>query len=118
MTMRVEAVATVNQPDSEGSCHPGISPGVVYAVVGIDQDNYRVINDRKEPVLYQKFLFRVVDDGIPQHWVRRDYEDGEYYIDPPEFSALNFYEKYFDREPGAVTTFNRYLALNGFGVST
>ena len=45
--------------------------------------------------------------------MRTDYEDGEYYIDPPELSAQYFYEDYFDHDPAAVEAYDKYLKENG-----
>ena len=87
----------------------------VYPVIGISDDSYRIINDLNEPVLYEKKNFDVVDDEIPQQWVRQDFADGEYYIDPPEFSEPGFFEDYFDGVQSAINKYNRYLRLNGLG---
>lgn len=78
---------------------------LAYLVVGIDDSHYRLVNDDREPVLYPKPSFRVVDHRIPGDWAREDFPDGEYYIDPPETSAVGFYEDLFDGDPTAVAVF-------------
>ena len=91
----------------------GLSPGVAYAVIGIDDMHYRVINDNKEPVLYRNDIFDVMDPHVPEHWIRREYSDGEFYLEPPEFSEIGFFEDYFDGKKSAVVEYNRYLVLSG-----
>ena len=91
----------------------GISTDREYFVIGIDNECYRIINDLNEPILYPKDIFLEVELAMPVHWVRRDYEDGEYYIDPPEFSSPGFFEDFFDVSPEAIKVFNRHLKLNG-----
>ena len=86
---------------------------VVYPVLGISYDSYRIINDLNEPILYEKKNFDVMDDEIPEHWIRTNFDDGEYYIDPPEFVDAGFFEDYFDGVSSVVNKYNRYLKLNG-----
>ncbi len=85
-----------------------LSPNTCYQVVEIDDEHYRVINDIKEPILYPKELFTVVDDKFPSDWERIDYEDGEYYIGPKYFYRY-FYEDYFDGDKMTIKIFNLYL---------
>lgn len=111
--MKLKSHANVNNlPDSE-SCNPHLSPNTEYVVIGIDNENYRVVNDSLEPVLYPKTIFDVLDDSIPTDWVRTDFEDGEYFIDPPQFSEIGFFEDYFDGIESALSTYNSYLKNNG-----
>lgn len=70
-----------------------------------------------EPVLYEKKIFEPVDNKIPDHWIREEFEDGEYYIDPPEFSDAGFFEDYFDGRKSAINVYERYLKLNGLARS-
>ena len=77
-------------------------------VVGIDDENYRVLDDDLEPFLYSKKLFTVVDHAVPDDWIREDYEDGEYHIYPSEFRE-HIFENYFDGKPYAVSVFNSYV---------
>jgi hypothetical protein len=91
----------------------GLTLDAIYEVIGIDDLYCRVINDNKDPVLYEKEVFKVVDAWVPVHWVKREYSDGEFYLDPPEFSEVGFFEDYFDGKQDAITKYNRYLSLNG-----
>lgn len=110
--MKVKTLENVSQLDSGGSCNPHLSPDKEYWVVGIDDQHYRVVNDISEPVLYPKSLFIVVDPGYPESWEKQEFEDGEYYIDPPEFSKPGFYEDYFDGVLECKKSFEEFLIKN------
>lgn len=90
-----------------------LTPGVSYVVIGLDWESFRIINDLLEPVLYSKELFEIDEPTIPSDWVEQTFDDGEYYIDPPEFSEAGFYENYFDGQSQAAKIYERYLILNG-----
>ena len=77
-----------------------------YPVVGLDDEHFRVINDNHEPILYPREIFEVADPLIPSNWRKNEFEEGAFYIDPPECSEPGFYEDYFDDDPKAIATFN------------
>lgn len=104
--MRVRAVKTL---DPKAGTR-GLTTGTEYLVVGFDDENYAVVNDDDEPVLYSRTLFEVVDPWVPEDWVRVDYEDGEYHVDAPECAAPGFYEDVHDGQPPAVATFRAMVA--------
>jgi hypothetical protein len=114
--MKVKAKLIVHDHAVDEFNHQDLSPGKIYHVVGINDESFRVVDDKGEPILYSKKLFDVVDSKIPDHWVTKKYEDDEYYIDPPEFSEPGFYEKYFDGVKSAVKIFDRYLKLNAIKI--
>ena len=89
--------------------HQHLEIDKLYDVIGIDDTYYRIINEAKEPILYPKALFEVIDSSIPNTWVRKDCGDDEYYIDPPEFSRRGFYEDYFDGKPEAIHLFQEFV---------
>lgn len=91
--------------------HQHLEPNKIYNVIGIDDEDYRIINEIGEPILYPKALFDVIESSIPDSWVRQDYEDGEYYIDPPELSRPGFYEDFFDGNPEAIAKFQAFVML-------
>lgn len=90
------------QPDA--GTH-GLTPGRMYAVIGIEADDYRVLNDLGEPVLYSTDAFEVIDAREPADWISKAGDGGERYAYPPALSRPGFFEDYFDREPAAVATF-------------
>jgi hypothetical protein len=77
-----------------------------YLVVGYDDQYYRVVNDRNEPILYRRNMFEVVSAREPACWVRTEGGDGDYYVDPPECAAPGFYENLFDGDPKAKQVFD------------
>jgi hypothetical protein len=82
----------------------------IYEVIGIDDDDYRIVGEEGMPYLYSKALFEIIDSSIPDSWIRHDYDDGGYYIDPPELSPANFsYEDFFDDKPEAIRTFQKFV---------
>ena len=105
----------LSDPDLGELCSRRLSltVGVIYPVLGIDDENYRVVNDLLEPVLYGKDIFDVVESTVPGDWINRKYEDGEYHFYPPDFSEVGFFEDYFDGFAPAIEKYNRYLKLNG-----
>ncbi len=108
--MKIKAKTIVHERLFDESSNPHLTANRVYLVVEISDTDFRIINNNREPILYQKELFDVVDSDIPQDWIREDYEDGEYYINPPNFGGRGFYEDYFDGVAYAVEKFEAYRA--------
>jgi hypothetical protein len=106
--MRVQAKPGVHVDDERE--HQHLRALHEYLVVGLDDESLRVINDVGEPVLYPKFLFHVVEASVPADWVRQDYDDGEWHIDPPECAQPGFYEAWFDGDPDARRVFDGVVA--------
>ncbi|MCE5327221.1 MAG: hypothetical protein LLG01_12505 [Planctomycetaceae bacterium] len=88
----------------------GVRPGYEYLVLGIEADDYRLLNDEAEPVLYDLTLFDIVDDQEPSNWIHHVGPDGEHYAYPPELNARGFFEDYHDGVPASVETFRRFLS--------
>lgn len=82
--------------------------GVTYTVVGIECDDYRIVNDARDPVLYSPKLFDIVDPMEPSDWVA-SVIDGCRYAYPEEFNRVGFWEDYHDGQPEAVRKFDTYL---------
>lgn len=110
--MKVKSHSYVNSFPRDESCHPHLSPECIYSVIGIEPDDYRIVNDINEPILYSKDMFDVVDPKYPETWIKSDYGDGELYIEPRELSEIGFYEDYFEGVAEAVSTYNCYLDEN------
>ena len=85
--------------------YPDLTPGQRYAVIGIEADDFRLLNDRGTPYLYPHQLFDVVDPHEPEDWVTEVGEDGERYAYPPPLNTCGFFEDFFDAKPEAVATF-------------
>jgi hypothetical protein len=91
--------------------------GQPYVVIGVEADEFRILNDAGNPFLYPPSLFAVVDAREPADWVSEEGEDGERYAYPPPLNEPGFFEDFFDRKAKAVATFwcvvNRRLAAAG-----
>ena len=110
--MKVKTKAYIRDHVVDDRDHQHLKPSWIYTVIGIDNENFRIVNEIGEPVLYPKELFDVVDPVVPKTWVIKEFEDGDYYIDPPELSEAGFYEDYFDKKAGAVQIFQKFLSEN------
>ncbi len=114
--MKIKAISDIYSRAGRERCNLRLTANNVYTVLGIDAECYRVINDSHEPILYPKELFDVIDQSYPDSWIRTEYDDGEYYIDPPEFSGAGFFEDYFDGDERAIQIYSAYLKSNGLSV--
>jgi hypothetical protein len=103
--MRVLAMFSEDFGEPPSGPHPYITTGREYLVVGISDRSYRLLDDSGEPYLYPREWFEVIEPHIPEDWVRTDYPEGEYCIDPPEVYHPGFYEDYFDDDPEARRLF-------------
>ena len=84
--------------------YPDLTAGQRYAVIGIEADDFRLLNDRGTPYLYPHQLFDVVDPHEPEDWVIEVGEEGERYAYPPPLNTCGFFEDFFDTKPEAVAT--------------
>ncbi len=85
--------------------YPDLTPGKPYAVIGIEADDYRLINDRGQPFLYPADVFELVDASRPSHWIVERGEEGEEYAYPEPLNRNGFFEDFFDGNPQAVGQF-------------
>jgi hypothetical protein len=111
--MKVFTKNSVNTNENNEPINPHISPNKAYHVIGFDDENFRIMNDLNEPVLYPKYLFNVIDSVLPTDWIKTSYDEGEYFVNPLELSEPGFYEDYFDGVPDAVEKFLSYLYSHG-----
>lgn len=86
-----------------------LTPGNVYRVIGIEADDYRVMNDHGQPFLYPRRLFVVLNADEPQDWITSIGDEGERYAYPKALSAPGFFEDYFDGNRAAWRTLHNYL---------
>ena len=87
------------------SRYPDLTPHQDYVVIGIEADDFRILNDQGRPYLYPAALFEVVDPREPDDWVTEVSDDGERYAYPPALNDSGFFEDFFDAEPAVVATF-------------
>jgi hypothetical protein len=89
----------------EESEYPDLSSDLSYFVIGIEADDFRILNDLGQPYLYPVDIFDVLDSQEPEDWVTEFGEDGERYAYANELNAVGFFEDYFDGKAGAVSKF-------------
>jgi hypothetical protein len=89
----------------KNSRYPDLTFGQPYAVIGIEADDYRILNDAGRPFLYPSNLFRNIDSAEPPDWITEFGEDKERYSYPNSLNRPGFFEDFFDEEPKAVATF-------------
>ena len=89
-----------NKPHS-----PDLSQGQAYFVIGIEADDFRILNDSGKPYLYSPELFEIVDSQEPEDWVTDFGEDGERYSYPSQLNQAGFFEDFFDHKPEQTSIF-------------
>lgn len=89
--------------------YPDLSADQRYFVIGIEADDYRILNDAGKPYLYPPELFDVVDASIPPDWVMEIGNDGERYAYPPPLNQTGFFEDLFDQKPEQTAIFWRVV---------
>lgn len=93
--MRIQVRADYRSRFPDERVFPTLSPRATYYVLGVSNEDYRVINDRGEPILFPKVLFEVVDRAIPAGWQLAEFEEGEYHLQPGAVARPGFYNDYF-----------------------
>jgi hypothetical protein len=88
--------------------------GQPYVVIGIEADEFRILNNTGRPFLYPPSIFAVIDRREPSDWITEIGDDGERYSYPPPLNHPGFFEDFFEQKTKAVATFwqvvNRRLA--------
>ncbi len=82
-----------------------LSPDQSYFVVGIEANDYRILNDYGKPYLYPSNIFQVVNSNEPDDWITEFGEEGERYSYSPDLNEVGFFEDYFDGKEGAISKF-------------
>ena len=85
-----------------------ISQKQPYFVIGIEADDYRILNDYGKPYLYPAHLFEIIDPQESAIWITEYGEDGERYSYPPFMNEPGFFEDYFD---GKYEVFSQFWQL-------
>ncbi len=91
------------------SKYKDLTPDNVYRVIGIEADDFRIMNNIGQPFLYPPRIFQVVDETPGRDWVFSTGVDGEHYAYPPQLSLAGFFEDYFDGKRRAHATLQSYL---------
>jgi hypothetical protein len=93
------------QLKKKNSRYRDLTLGQPYAVIGIEADDYRILNDAGRPFLYPKTLFTKIDPEEPSDWLTEFGDDQERYSYPSALNKPGFFEDFFDEKPTAVATF-------------
>ena len=97
--------------------YPDLTSGQPYVVIGIEADDYRIINNHGRPYLYPHDIFEIEDTHEPRDWITEIGEDGERYAYPPSLDTTGFFEDFFDGDEKTVSQFwrvlNQHLAIAG-----
>ena len=88
--------------------YPELSFGQPYVVIGIEANDYRILNDEGRPYLYPFMLFQIIDGREPKDWITEYGDEGERYSYPALLNPAGFFEDYFDNKREAVHTFGRW----------
>lgn len=102
-------VTPIRREDSEGHIL-SLTLEREYEVLGIEADSYRILNDQRDPVLYEPSSFQILDASEPTFWVSRVGEDGERYAYPEAWAYAGFFEDFHDGLPVALDTFWKTLS--------
>ena len=89
--------------------YPDLSPQQPYVVIGIEADDYRILNDRGRPYLYPNQDFDIIDATEPSDWHVEMGEDGERYAYPVTLNQPGFFEDFFDQQEAAIKQFWRVI---------
>ena len=89
--------------------YPDLTPDLSYVVIGIEADDFRILNDQGRAYLYPSRLFKIIDPAKPRDWVTQRGEQGEWYAYPLPLNGCGFFEDFFGAKPKAVATFWRIV---------
>jgi hypothetical protein len=96
----------------KNSRYSDLTPNQQYVVIGIEADDFRILNDQGRPYLYPSRLFRVADPHEPESWITELGDDDERYAYPPPLNSVGFFEDFFDGKKKVVATFWQVLNQN------
>ncbi len=85
--------------------HTDLSVNQPYFVIGIEADDYRLLNDAGKPYLYPHEFFDVIDSAQPIDWITQYGEDGEQYSYPEPLNEVGFFEDLFEQQPEKISIF-------------
>lgn len=69
-------IVTLKQPAGR---YPDLTPSQPYAVIGLEADDLRILNDPGQPYLYPSDQFDMLDARQPQDWLMATGDNGEHH---------------------------------------
>jgi hypothetical protein len=94
---------------SKNPDYSDLSEGQTYFVIGIEADDYRILNETGKPYLYPPEIFDIIDPREPCDWVTEVGEDGERYAYPAPLNQIGFFEDFFDQKHEQTSIFWRII---------
>ncbi|PZN81330.1 MAG: hypothetical protein DM484_08515 [Candidatus Methylumidiphilus alinenensis] len=91
------------KPNTQG--YPDLSENQPYFVIGIEADDYRLLNDAGKPYLYPPEIFHIIDSSQPMEWITEFGDDGEQYSYPAPLNEVGFFEDLFEQQHEKVSVF-------------
>ena len=82
-----------------------LSENQPYFVIGIEADDYRLLNDTGKPYLYPPEIFDVIDSSQPIDWITEFGDNGEQYSYPAPLNEIGFFEDLFDQQREKISIF-------------
>ncbi|MCB1777367.1 MAG: hypothetical protein KDI50_08015 [Candidatus Competibacteraceae bacterium] len=92
---------------SKNPNYPDLSEDQTYFVIGIEADDYRILNDSGRPYLYPPEIFVIIDPREPRDWITEIGADGERYAYPAPLNPVGFFEDFFDQKNEQTSIFWR-----------
>ncbi len=90
---------------SKNSDYPDLSENQSYFIIGIEADDYRILNDAGKPYLYPAEIFEIIDSQYPSDWITEFGEDGEEYSYPTPLNKVGFFEDFFEQRQEQISIF-------------
>ena len=90
---------------NQSNKYQDLSPKLSYFVIGIEANDYRILNNYGKPYLYPSKIFDILDNTIPEDWITEYGEEGEVYSYPKKLNSIGFFEDFFDGKNKAVAEF-------------
>ena len=88
--------------------------GSVYHVLSIwiepGLTRLRLVGEEPTPALFEPDMFEVVSPIIPEVWVITSPKAGCLSLAPAAWNTPGYWEKFFDRDPQAIATFEQQRA--------
>ena len=108
----VHSARDVQVSDGLLTLHQEYNILAILAIPGRDI-KFRVLSDDgRTPILADSRMFTTSGQPVPETWTCTVSQDGIVELGPPEWLEPDFWERFFDRDPGAVDAFYRYVRLD------
>ena len=99
-----------NPSAPDGSNYWSLTIGREYEVLGIEGDDYRLLDETGEPFLFDPTCFEVTEAREPDFWTSDCIEDGVRYAYPLGWGVPGFFEAWHDRDEVVQRLFTEQLA--------